>query len=92
VYQEKRRKLDAARKWLYEDDNYRDGIHNRERLQSFTTIDPNIAALRSVSDQHKIRMHIDRETRMAEERKSWQERVLAMFGLSGDRSARHDLF
>lgn len=91
-YIERAKKLDAARKYLYEDNKGRNGnVYFRRRKNNWTTLDPNIIALRSVSDQHKIHMHIAAEEQLDQEHDSWQQSILRMFGLDSKRD-RYDLF
>jgi hypothetical protein len=86
----KREKLDKARNFLYER-NHRHIDYFRRRKNNWTTLDPNIMSLRSVSDQHKIHMHIAAEEALDKEKQSWQDSVLEMFGLDKGRD-RYELF
>lgn len=89
---ERAKKLDAARKYLYENNKGRNGsVYFRKRKNNWTTLDPNITALRSVSDQHKIHMHIAEEEKLNQEHDSWQQSILRMFGLDTKRD-RYELF
>lgn len=89
---ERAKKLDAARKYLYENSKGRNGnVYFRRRKNNWTTLDPNIIALRSVSDQHKIHMHIAAEEKLNQEHDSWQQSILRMFSLDTKRD-RYELF
>lgn len=90
-WEAKRKKLDAARQFLYSDRRNKQIDYFRRRKNNWTTLDPNILSLRSVSDQHKIHMHIAAEEKLDEERDSWQESILKMFGLT-DKRDRYELF
>lgn len=90
-WEAKRKKLDAARAFLYEDRRGKHIDYFRRRKNNWTTLDPNILALKSVSDQHKIHMHIAAEEKLDEERHGWQNSILRMFGLD-DKRDRYELF
>lgn len=88
---ERYKKLDAAREYIYKSSKGRSYDYYRRQMNRWTTIDPNIAALRSVSDQHKVHMMIAREDMLDQEHASWQNKILQMFGLT-EKQDRYELF
>lgn len=61
-----------------------EAFYYRERLSRMVHVndDPNIAALKSVSPQHKKHMMVQQEQRLNKERQSFVERLAEKFGVA----------
>ena len=57
----------------------------RDQYAESRTVPPNIAALRSVSDQHKIHMTLNWNDSMVKEEQSWTARIAESVGLTLDK-------
>lgn len=64
----------------------------RQMRKHWQSMNPNITALRSVSDQHKIHMMFEDHKRIEEERRSWLYSFAKMAGLPIDDWELRDKF
>lgn len=58
-----------------------DPTQYRERLRGWQSMNPNITSLRSVSDQHKVRMMFEHQDRLYKERETWLQSLARRVGL-----------
>ncbi len=61
-----------------------DPMQYQQLRRNWQSMNPNITALRSVSDQHKVHMMFEDHKRVEEERKSWYHAFAKIAGLPLD--------